>query len=528
MAAQRTAIIIGAGPAGLTAALELIRHTDVRPIVVESSDTVGGISRTVNFKGYRMDIGGHRFFSKSDWVMEWWQQILPLETTSSEREAIISYRNRHRSVAVPSGGDGHVDGDKVMLLRRRLSRIYFLRRFFDYPLKFGYTTIANLGPIRFARICASYAWCTLFPRRPERSLEDFFVNRFGGELYRTFFKSYTEKVWGVPCDEISAEFGAQRVKGLSLTKAVLHTLLKAAPMKASQRRRKVQTSLIERFLYPKLGPGQLWEEVAGQVGGGGGEVRLRHIAETFRVANDRVTEIVIRDLATNVAHTLPADFVISTTSVKELVAGMDPPPPHNVRDIASRLPYRAFITVGLLMTKMRSRATSAGGGGSSFPLDNWIYVQEPDVRLGRLQIFNNWSPALVLDSTKVWLGLEYFCTEGDDLWNLSDSEMKTLAIRELEQIELIDAVDAIDATVVRVPKAYPAYFGSYASFDQVRAYLDPIANLFLVGRNGMHRYNNQDHSMLTAKAAVECIASARVDKSAIWNINVDDEYHEAK
>ncbi len=527
MVAQRTAIIIGAGPAGLTAALELIRQTDVRPIVIEALDTVGGISRTVNFKGYRMDIGGHRFFSRSDWVMDWWQRILPLEATAASREAIISYRNRQRSVESPPAGDRQIDPDRVMLLRNRLSRIYFLRKFFDYPLKFGYTTIANLGPLRFARICASYAGSTLFPRRPERSLEDFFVNRFGAELYRTFFKSYTEKVWGVPCDQISAEFGAQRVKGLSLTKALVHTLLKAAPMRASQRRRKVQTSLIERFLYPKFGPGQLWEEVAVQVKAGGGELRLRHVAESLRIAGDRVTEVVIRDLATKVAHTLTADFVISTTSVKDLVAGIDPPPPENVREIASTLPYRAFITVGLLVNRMRSRG-SAPGGGNKFPPDNWIYVQEPDVRLGRLQIFNNWSPALVPDSTKVWLGLEYFCTEGDDLWNSSDAEMKALAVRELEQIELIDAVDAIEATVVRVPKAYPAYFGSYANFDQVRTYLDPIVNLFLVGRNGMHRYNNQDHSMLTAKAAVECIASGRSDKDAIWNINIDDEYHEAK
>jgi protoporphyrinogen oxidase len=246
------------------------------------------------------------------------------------------------------------------------------------------------------------------------------------------------------------------------------------------------------------------------------------------MTHDGVTEIMIRDLATNDVHTLPADFVISTMSVKDLVAGIDPPAPENVRDIASRLPYRAFITVGLLVNKMRSRGAPTVGSNDKFPPDNWIYVQEPDVRLGRLQIFNNWSPALVPDSTKVWLGLEYFCSEGDDLWNLPDPEMKALAIRELEQIELIDATEAIDATVVRVPKAYPAYFGSYADFDQVRAYLDPIANLFLVGRNGMHRYNNQDHSMLTAKAAVECIASARVDKNAIWSINVDDEYHEAK
>ena len=526
MATQRTAIIIGAGPAGLTAALELIRRTDVRPIVIEASNAVGGISRTVNCNGYRMDIGGHRFFSKSAWVMDWWQQILPLEAAGEGEQATITYRNRQRTIAVPSSASGVSEGgDKVMLLRPRLSRIYFLRKFFDYPLKFGFSTVANLGIFRFARICASYAWASLFPRRPELTLEDFFVNRFGGELYRTFFKAYTEKVWGVPCAGISAEFGAQRVKGLSLTKAVLHTIRKMAPARAPQGTHGTQTSLIERFLYPKFGPGQLWEEVALRVREGGGEVRFAQAVLQLHVAGDRVSEVVIRDVATDRVHTLPADFVISTMAVQDLVAGLQPPAPEIVRSVASHLPYRAFITVGLLAKRMKMRGT-AGGAEARFPPDNWIYVQEPDVRLGRLQIFNNWSPALVPDPTKVWLGLEYFCTEGDDLWTLPDAEMSAFAIRELAQIDLIDADDAIDATVVRVPKAYPAYFGAYASFGLVRAHLDPIANLFLVGRNGMHRYNNQDHSMLTAKAAVDCIAAGRTDKDAIWRINVDDDYHE--
>ncbi|MEO8302740.1 MAG: NAD(P)/FAD-dependent oxidoreductase [Betaproteobacteria bacterium] len=530
MAAQKTAIIIGAGPAGLTAALELIRHTDVRPIVIEADDVVGGISRTVNYNGYRMDIGGHRFFSKSDWVMDWWREILPLEAAGAGGDATISYRNRQRTVEVPAADAADASlprNDKVMLLRPRLSRIYFLRRFFDYPLKLNYSTIANLGALAFARICASYAWSTFFPRRPETSLEDFFVNRFGGELYRTFFKSYTEKVWGVPCDRISAEFGAQRIKGLSLTRAVLHTLRSAAPARTPAQARKIETSLIERFLYPRLGPGQLWEEVADRVRAGGGEVRFSQTVERLRIADGRVTEVDVRDSADQRTTTIAADYVISTMAVKDLVAALDPPAPAKVAAIARELPYRAFITVGLLVSRMKVRGADAGQG-LLHPPDNWIYVQEPEVRLGRLQIFNNWSPALVADPSKVWLGLEYFCTEGDDLWVLSDAAMRELAVRELAQIDLIDAREVLDATVVRVPKAYPAYFGSYGDFDHVRTHLDPVANLFLVGRNGMHRYNNQDHSMLTAKAAVDCIAANRVDKSAIWRINVDDDYHEGK
>jgi protoporphyrinogen oxidase len=523
MRAQRTAVIIGAGPAGLTAALELVRHTDVRPIVLEADDVVGGISRTVDFNGYRMDIGGHRFFSKSDWVMEWWQEILPLEA-GADRGAVISYRNRQRGLASPYAPRSSADPDKVMLLRRRLSRIYFLRQFFDYPLKLDFATVSKLGAVRFVRICATYAWSACFPRRPEKSLEDFLVNRFGVELYRTFFKSYTEKVWGVPCAEISAEFGAQRIKGLSLTQAVLHTLRKMSSAMTSQAAPAAQTSLVERFLYPKYGPGQLWEEVAERVRAGGGEIRLRHAAETLRTEAGRVTEIVARDLATGARYAEPADFVISSMPVKDLVAGLDPRAPDSVRSIADRLPYRAFIAVGLLVERMKTR----GEATRRFPPDNWIYVQEPDVRLGRLQIFNNWSPALVADADKVWLGLEYFCTENDELWRLPDSELSTLAARELEKIDLLDSRHVLDATVVRVPKAYPAYFGSYADFGEVRAHLDRLANLFLVGRNGMHRYNNQDHSMLTARAAVDCIARNRTDKDSIWSINVDDEYHERK
>jgi protoporphyrinogen oxidase len=518
MAAQRTAVVIGAGPAGLTAALELIRRTDVHPVVIEASEAVGGISRTVSFNGYRMDIGGHRFFSKSDWVMEWWQEILPLEA-GAERSAVVSYRNRRRPV-VASAAPPPPDADNVMLLRRRLSRIYFLRQFFDYPLRLNLATISRLGALRFARICASYAWAACFPRRPEASLEDFLVNRFGGELYRTFFKSYTEKVWGKPCAEISAEFGAQRIKALSLTRAVVHTLRR---MYAGNAAPAVETSLVEHFLYPKYGPGQLWEEAARRVLAGGGELRLRHEIETIRVADGRVREVVVRDLARGSSSTLAPDFVISSMAVKDLVAGLDPAPSERVRSIAAQLPYRAFIAVGLLVERMTSR-----DGDRRFPPDNWIYIQEPDVRLGRLQIFNNWSPALVADPRKVWLGLEYFCTEADELWRLTDAELRALAVRELEQIELIASKDVIDATVVRVPKAYPAYFGAYGDFGEVRAHLDRIDNLFLVGRNGMHRYNNQDHSMLTAKAAVDCIAQDRSDKEAIWSVNVDDDYHESR
>lgn len=499
---QKRVIIVGAGPAGLTAALELIRSGAAVPIVLEASGDIGGISRTVNYKGYRMDIGGHRFFSKSDWVMDWWKQILPIQA------------------------EGAVH-DKVMLIRNRLSRIYFLRKYFDYPIKLNGNTLANLGPVRLVRIGVSYAWATMFPRRNEKSLEDFMVNRFGGELYRTFFKDYTEKVWGVSCKEISSVWGAQRIKGLSIISAIRHALKKKLPADHDANQKETQTSLIERFLYPKLGPGQLWEEVAAQVIAGGGEIHLNHKVDKIVFCDGRVRAVKTTN-GSGLSAEHFGDSFISTMPVKDLVLGFEPQPPADVVRIARDLPYRDFITVGLLLSKMKPNEQSHSCGPNNAPPDNWIYIQERDVRIGRLQVFNNWSPHLLSDGDKVWLGLEYFCQEGDDLWQKSDEEMLRFAASELSMIGMINTVDVIDGTVIRVPKTYPAYFGAYSEFGRIREYVDGIPNLFLVGRNGMHRYNNQDHSMLTAKLAADAIVSGVTDKSAIWAVNVDDEYHEEK
>jgi protoporphyrinogen oxidase len=518
----KTAIIVGAGPAGLTAAMELLDRTGVRPIVFESDKQVGGISKTINYRGNRMDLGGHRFFSKSDWVMQRWQSLLPVsQDGASAADIELAYQGKRTNLDIAASRS--TDADRVMLVRSRLSRIFYRRRFFDYPLKLNGSTLGNLGALYTAQIGASYLRSQLAPRSPESTLEDFLVNRFGDKLYRTFFKDYTEKVWGVPCSEISAEWGAQRIKGLSISKAVLNALSKPFRSSADTRQKGTETSLIERFLYPKLGPGQMWEEATARVIEAGGQVHLRHEVVALQSRNGRVESVDVRDLDSGEVRRLPCDYLISTMPVKRLTELLQPADPE-VSRIAGALPYRDFMTAGLLVRRMRASGTVTTPNG--MPPDNWIYVQEPDVKLGRLQIFNNWSPYLVADPNLIWLGLEYFCSEGDGLWSMADGAFLDFASRELEKIGLIGRADVLDGTVVRVPKAYPAYFGEYRGIRRVRAFLDQCPNVFPVGRNGMHRYNNQDHSMLAARSAVDCIAADHTDKSRIWSVNSEEDYHE--
>jgi protoporphyrinogen oxidase len=518
----RTALIIGAGPAGLTAAYELLQRSAVVPIILEKSEHLGGISRTVVYKGNRMDIGGHRFFSKSDRVMNWWLNLMPVE---SEDEHQVTYRKKHRTVQNPVQA-GPRDGDRVMLVRPRKSRIFFLRNFFEYPIKLTADTLTKLGLLRTILIGLSYVWAMLRPIKPEKNLEEFLINRFGRQLYLTFFKSYTEKVWGVPCHQISSEWGAQRIKGLSITTALAHFAKKAFGSKSDGvEQKQTETSLIERFLYPKLGPGQLWEHVAEKVQAEGGVILHNWSVDQIHREDQRIVAVTARHTSGEVRR-FEADYFLSTMPVKELVAAMDGGVPANVKEVASNLIYRDFITVGLLVDKLL--VSDEDSMGSKLLKDNWIYIQEPDVLVGRLQIFNNWSPFMVADPTKIWLGLEYFCYETDELWKKSDEEMKALAVAELEKMGMVAASDVLDGTVVRVPKTYPAYFGIYDRFNEVREYVDRFENLFLVGRNGMHKYNNQDHSMLTAMTAVDNILEERTDKTNIWSVNTEGEYHEEK
>jgi protoporphyrinogen oxidase len=522
---QQRAIIIGAGPAGLTAAYELLTRTDIQPIVLEKSDALGGIARTVNYKGNRIDMGGHRFFSKSDRVMEWWLQMLPLEASGSGVPT-ISYHGMRRLVPDSAACVGPGAADRVMLLRKRKSRIYYLRRFFEYPIALSRDTLLKLGLWRSCKIGVSYLRSSLFPVRPEETLEHFLTNRFGRVLYFTFFKSYTEKVWGVPCNQISAEWGAQRIRGLSMRSALLDALKKAFRRGSDDIRQKdTQTSLIEHFLYPKFGPGQMWEEVARRIREAGGEIHTGYRAERILTDGCRVTAVEASG-PTGKTEAFEGDYFFSTAPVQEIMRSFDVTPPANVLEVSDGLAYRDLVTVGLLVRSLRIHDETPQG--KRLIRDNWIYIQEPDVLLGRLQVFNNWSPYLVADPANVWLGLEYFCSQSDELWNLSDERLIALATDELSSIGIVEASQVLDATVLRMEKTYPAYFGTYNRFSEVREYVDRYTNLFLIGRNGMHRYNNQDHSMLTAMIVVDGIIAGQVDKSALWKVNTDSDYQEKK
>ena len=525
-----TALIIGAGPAGLTAAYELLSRTPVKPIVIEATDDVGGISRTVNYKGNRIDIGGHRFFSKSDRVMRWWLDMLPMQRFDEKSgRLVVSYQNQHRDVAVGDEGPDPETTDDVMLVRHRTSRILYGGKLYNYPLSLSFDTVRKLGFATTARFGLSYARARVAPIRPERSLEDFFINRFGRDLYDRFFRDYTEKVWGVPCDQISPEWGAQRVKGLSITKVLAHALRSAVRRRADVAQRDTETSLIERFLYPKYGPGQMWQRVADRVRSMGGEVRMETRVDGLTHEDGRITGVRCRDAKTGREDLIPADYVLSTMPVRSLVAGLAPAAPADVKATADGLMYRDFMTAGLLLDRIKLGGGADGTNLAERVPDNWIYVQEPGVKVGRLQFFNNWSPYMVADPTKVWVGLEYFCAVDDSLWSLDDDAFLDLAVDEMVALNLIDRDAVKDRMVVRMPKAYPAYFGTYDQFPVVRDYLDGFSNLFLVGRNGMHMYNNQDHSMLAAMAAVDAIAAGgATDKTAIWSVNTEQEYHEER
>ena len=522
---KQTAIIIGAGPAGLTAAYELAVKTNIKPIVFEASNDIGGISKTVNYKGNRIDIGGHRFFSKSDTVMKWWNNILPIEDTPASKTFLMKYRGQEGLLQGRAGPSPKETND-VMLVRSRLSRIYYGRKFYNYPISLNKTTITNLGFKKITKIGLSYI-ATKFHKEDESNLEGFYINRFGRELYNTFFASYTEKLWGVPPKEIDSSWGSQRVKGLSVSKVLFNAIKPKS--KADIAQKKVETSLIESFLYPKLGPGHMWETVAKRVEEKGGEIHKNQAITKIHAKNGKIIAVDVLDSKTKKISQIKGDYFLSTMPVNELIKAFDGVDvPERVQKVAAGLPFRDFITVGILAKKLKiSNETDRKTKHNIIP-DNWIYIQEPDVKVCRLQIFNNWSPYLVKDSKNIWVGMEYIVSEKDKIWKLSNKKMSEFGIEELKKIGILNPKDVINTTVIKLKKTYPAYFGTYNEFNKIRKFTDGFDNLFLIGRNGQHRYNNQDHSMLTAIEAVKNIINNKKSKNNIWNVNVEREYHETK
>ena len=549
-------------------------------MVFETTDSIGGISRTHNYKGNLIDIGGHRFFTKVDRVMDWWLSILPLQghpSSDSEEskleieyavEAVIEYLlpddmseienwkdnfitkdllniqtegNKEKYVKITKPAPNPEKEDEVMLERSRLSRIFFQNVFFSYPLVFTVMVAWKLGFVNTFLILLSYLKSKILPFKDESTLDKFVINRFGKRLFNIFFKEYTEKVWGVPCSEIKSDWGAQRIKGLSLTRAIVDAIrdIFSRDYKYSLKNR--ETTLINRFFYPKLGPGQMWETVAKRIKLAGCQIHMNHQVTGLNIENNKVVSTSYVDLETGKKDTIPCNFFFSTMPIKHLIKMIEPKPPKNIQEISEGLRYRDFITVGLLLKKLHVVEELGAGTFGRFLTkklgskikktapDNWIYIQDGQVKVGRVQIFNNWSPYLVADPEEtIWIGLEYFVQQDDYLWVKPDNEMIEFGIAEMEKINFLKKEDVIDGCVLRMPNTYPAYIGSYERIDEIYDYANGIENLFLIGRNGLHKYNNQDHSMMTAMLAVDMIESGETDKSVIFDYNIERVYLEQK
>ena len=486
---MKKVVIIGSGPAGLTAAYCLLKKSKkYQVIILEESNQVGGISKTISYNGNRMDLGGHRFFTKDDDILSIWNDVL------SKRD---------------------------FLERPRVSRIYYNNKFFDYPVNLSLKTIRKLGFKDTITAGLSYLK-SLVHKLPENNLENFYINRFGKKLYRIFFHDYTEKLWGIEPSEIDSSWGSQRVKGVSIKAVLKDSFCRLFKVKNKNK----ETSLIDSFLYPRLGPGMMYEEMSKIIMKMGGVIKLNSKVVKIKKEDKFITGVTYRENGTNIF--LSCDYLISTMPIKDLINGMNNVP-KKIRATAANLIYRDFITIGLIIDKLKIKNDTKIKTKNNIIPDTWIYVQSNKQKLGRIQVFNNWSIDLLKDQNTISLGLEYFCSESDDIWNKTDDDLKKLALLELNEMGIISSDTRIlDYHVERVKKAYPAYFGAYKNFSLIKNYLNLIDNLFCIGRNGMHRYNNMDHSMKSAMVCVDNIMNSIKDKKNIWNVNTDESYHEVK
>lgn len=511
-------VIIGAGPAGLSAGLEIKKQNKkIDVVIVEECNQPGGISKTINYKGNRMDLGGHRFFTKDDRVNKFWEEEMPLQGVGSIDDIKLNRKKTYKE-----GGPNPEKEDNVMLVRERVSRIYYLRKFFDYPISLKFETIKNLGFVRTMQSGFSYLK-SIFFKKKEDSLENFYINRFGKKLYSMFFEGYTEKLWGRHPSEISADWGSQRVKGISIMAVLKDAFSKAFHLNKN----KVETSLIEEYHYPKFGPGEMWEKVASDFIKLGGKISYNTKVTKIKTLKNKVVSIDCEKDGKK--ETISGDVFVSSMPIKDLVEGMSRVP-KDVKRVATNLPYRDFVTIGLLVKKLDLKNETDKKTINNIIPDCWMYIQEPNVKMGRIQVFNNWSPYMVKDLfNTVWIGLEYFCDEGDSFWNMSEEELKKFGTSELMKMDIISSESyVLDGHVEKVKKAYPAYFDTYTELDKVIDYLNKYDNLYCIGRNGQHRYNNMDHSVLTGLKAADVITGKSNDKQAIWNVNTEKEYHEEK
>lgn len=517
---KKIAIIIGAGPAGLTAAYELITKTEIQPIVLEANDKVGGLSKTINQSGWLFDIGPHRFFSKDQEVSRIWEEVLPLQGKPSQEDLEL---NREISLSDKLDAPDPAYTDKVMLSKNRLTRIYHSRRFFDYPIKLNLKNLKKLGLIRVIKILTTYTKIKIKPIKPEKSLEDFFINRFGRTLYQTFFKDYTEKVWGVSCKEIPKSWGAQRVKNLSITKI----LAEAIKQTLNPKRQTKETSLIDRFIYPKLGAGQMYEEMAKIIKAKGGIIKTGRIVSNIKLQDNKVKFVIVKNKETGQDEEHEGDFFLSSLAIKDLVNMMDIAP-QEIKQLAEGLHYRDLILITSVYNKLKLKNDTKIKTRNNLVPDNWIYVQEQEAKMGRLDIFNNFSPWMLKNKDQVLIAAEYFCSQNDKFWQLSDQELIDFGKKEFALLDIAEENDWQKSFIHRQTKAYPAYLGTYEHFDKIKSYLNSIKNLYSIGRNGQHRYNNMDHSMLTAIKAVESIISNNHNKEEVWAVNTETDYHEKK